>query len=257
MNKEQVWMLEKATGLSATELRLKAIKPDSLEGKAKEIYLNMVEQRENHIPLQYILGQWEFMGLPINCRPGVLIPRFDTEILAEETVKFLMKYEQPKVLDLCTGSGCIAISLAYFCKNAQVTGADISHIALDLAYENAQINNLKIRFVQSNLFDNINGKFDCITVNPPYIPSGEIKLLQKEVQQEPVLALDGGTDGLDFYRAIASACSNYMNEGAAIFLEIGSDQGQDVMDMLHKFENVSIIKDLENRDRVVYAQKGK
>jgi len=262
MSNEQIWLLEKATGLSATELRMQNIKPDSLNLEAKEIYMNMLQQRKNHVPLQYILGQWEFMGLPINCRPGVLIPRFDTEILAEEAIKFLMKYEKPKVLDLCTGSGCIAISLAHFCKKSQplVTGVDISPVALELACENAHLNNLKIDFILSDLFECVEGKFDCITVNPPYIPSNEIKKLQKEVQQEPVLALDGGTDGLDFYRSIIAACGEYMNESAAIFLEIGSEQGQDVfvmLDMLHKFENVKIINDLENRHRVVYAQKGK
>jgi len=259
MNKEIEWLLEKATGLSSTELRLKNITQDTLEPKAKKIFLNMMEQRKNNIPLQYILGRWEFMGLPINCRPGVLIPRFDTEVLAEEAIKFLKKQNKPRVLDLCTGSGCIAISLASFCQEAEVNAVDISPIALDLAKENAQLNNLKINFLLSDLFENVDGKFDCITVNPPYIPSGEIINLQEEVQQEPTLALDGGVDGLDFYRAIISTCSEYMNANAAIFLEIGYNQAQDVTDMLQKcgFKNIKIIKDLENRHRVVQAEKGK
>jgi len=255
MSKELDWLLEKATGLSSTEIRLRNITLETLKPCAKEKFLNMLEQRKNHVPLQYILEQWEFMGLPINCRPGVLIPRFDTEVLVEAAIKFLKDYKTSSVLDLCTGSGCIAISLAHFC-NADVSAVDISPIALELARENAQLNNLKIKFIQSDLFEKVKGKFDCITVNPPYIPSDEIKYLQKEVQQEPALALDGGVDGLDFYRAIISNCREYMNEGAAIFLEIGSNQAQDVADMLHKFKNIRIINDLENRNRVVCAQKG-
>jgi len=248
-------MLQKATGLSITELRLND--DIQLNTEAKKNFENMMEQRKNHIPLQYILGQWEFMGLPINCRPGVLIPRADTEVLAEEAINFLKSFDRGLALDLCTGSGCVAISLAHFCPQAHISAVDISPTALELAQQNAKLNKVEkqISFIKSDLFNNVSGKFDCITVNPPYISSAEMATLSEEVKQEPTLALHGGEDGLDFYRAIIPACNEYLRPTGVVFFEIGATQGRAVTDLLHDsgFRGVTIIKDLEDRHRVVQA----
>ena len=252
---ETLWMLEKATGLTTTELRL-ANENTPLSPEARSLFLHMIEQRRHHIPLQYILGNWEFMGLTMECRPGVLIPRGDTEILATEAIRFLQNCSgNPVALDMCTGSGCVGISLAYFCPTSHVTATDIDQKALALATENALNNNVinRMNFVQSNLFEKVHDQFDCITANPPYIPTLEIADLSDEVQQEPPLALDGGVDGLDFYRIIIPASIKYLYPGGGIFLEIGDTQGEAVTEMMkqHNFCDVKMIKDLENRDRVV------
>ena len=252
---ETLWLLEKATGLTVTQLRL-ADENAVLTSEAKNLFAHMIEQRRKHIPLQYILGSWEFMGLPMECCPGVLIPRGDTEILATEAIRFLKNCpDNPIALDLCTGSGCVGVSLAHFCPKARITAVDINETALALAKKNAAMNGVgdRISFVQSDLFENISSRFHCITANPPYIPTGEIAGLSEEVRQEPVLALDGGPDGLDFYRAIISNCKNYLHPDGVIFFEIGDTQGETVARMLQDcgFKDVVIIKDLESRDRVV------
>ena len=284
---ETLWLLEKATGQTYTELRL-ADENTHLSPEISERFLRMLEERRKSVPLQYILEDWDFMGLTIKCRPGVLIPRRDTEILAEEAIKFLRNLtdhpkaaESPKVLDLCTGSGCIGIAIAAFCPDVYVTGTDISDEAIKLARENAAINNLEdrvtfVRFdvrsdiksdiksdtkpdIKSDIELNIwpDGRFSCITANPPYIPTGELPNLPEEVRQEPALALDGGPDGLDFYRVIIPACSGYLLPGGSLFMEIGSDMGKAVTEMFRScgFRAVVIIKDLEGRDRVVQGTK--
>jgi len=252
---ETLWLLEKATGLTTTQLRL-ADEYVSLTPEAKNLFLHMMEQRQQHIPLQYILGIWEFMGLPMECQPGVLIPRGDTEVLAIEAIGFLRNCPDESIaLDLCTGSGCVGISLAHFCPAAHITVVDIDITALELAKKNAANNGVgdRISFVQSDLFENINGQFHCVTANPPYIPTEEIAGLSKEVRQEPVLALDGGPDGLDYYRRIISDCKQYLLPNGGVFFEIGDTQGEAVASMLqdHGFRDVAVIKDIESRDRVV------
>ena len=254
-SREILWLLEKATGLTSTQLRLTDVNTP-LTAESENVLLHMIKQRHKHIPLQYVLGCWEFMGLPIECRPGVLIPRRDTEILAAEAIRFLKNCpESPVVLDLCTGSGCVGISMAYFCPEARVISSDINMNAIKLAKENAVNNGVgdRISFIQSDLFEKINGQFHCITANPPYIPTKEIAGLSNEVRQEPILALDGGIDGLDFYRAIIPVCGKYLLPEGEIFLEIGSTQGKQVAAMLqtHGFKDVAVIKDMESRDRVV------
>lgn len=257
LNRENMWLLEKATGLTSTELRL-ADDDAELSADAEKMFLHMLEQRENNIPLQYILQKWDFMGLDMICRPGVLIPRFDTEILAAEVISFLKSAKsRPLHLDLCTGSGCVGIAIAHYCPTARVSLSDISPEALALARENAELNEVKVNFIQSDLFSNIDGRFNCISANPPYIPSGEIDGLSPEVKNEPHSALDGGVDGLDFYRAIIPQSKNHLKAKGGLFLEIGANQGKAVSGMLkdHGFKAVAIIKDLEHRHRVVRGIK--
>jgi len=253
---EGLWLLEKITGVSVAGLYL-ADQNSTLAEQYKQKFLEMIEQRKNKVPLQYILGEWDFMGFPIKCRKNVLIPRRDTEILVEDAAKYLTNNtnNNKTLLDLCTGTGCIGIALAEFFSH--ITFADISADAIALAQENAELNEIshKATFVQSDLFDKINGRFDCITVNPPYIETDVLPTLSPEVQQEPTLALDGGEDGLDFYRKIIPVCKNFLAPNGSIFLEIGDEQGQDVRYLLKQngFANVLIIKDLELRDRVVHS----
>ncbi|MCL2399434.1 MAG: peptide chain release factor N(5)-glutamine methyltransferase [Defluviitaleaceae bacterium] len=257
---ENLWLLEKITGLTSTQLRLEN-EYFTLSPEAVRQYLDMLEQRRRHVPLQYILEDWDFMGLPMKCRPGVLIPRNDTEVLASEAIDFLHRLldneAHPRVLDLCTGSGCIGVALAYFCSSAYITMTDINPDALKLSQENATLNgvNDRITFVQANLFEGINDSFSCITANPPYIPTAEIASLPEEVKKEPILALDGGIDGLRFYRNIISESMKHLQPGGGIFLEIGNTQKEAVEELLynHGFKNVKTIKDIENRDRVVRA----
>ena len=254
---EALWLLEKATGLSVTQLRLSDDNTD-LEPNAEQLFLQMIKERESHVPLQYILGYWNFMDLTIKCRPNVLIPRRDTEILAEEAMKFLKSCPRnPTALDLCTGTGCVGISLASYC--AHIILSDISTQAVELAEENAALNELdeRISFVQSDLFEKIEGHFNLITANPPYIPTNELDSLPMEVKKEPQNALDGGLDGLSYYRAIIPAAYEFLLPGGGLFLEIGSTQGKAVSEMLHSngFKAVVTVKDLENRDRVIRGTK--
>ena len=256
-NLDFLWILEKATGLSANRLRM-TDENTPLTPEAAEAFLYMAEQHRNHIPLQYILGEWDFMGLTIKCRPGVLIPRRDTEVLAQEAISFSKNSTgRFTALDLCTGSGCVAIALAKHFTH--VTGTDISLDALELARENAKLNGVEdhISFMQSNLFENIEGRFNCITANPPYIPTDELKNLPEQVKKEPSGALDGGRDGLDFYRAIIPAAGEFLLPKGELFLEIGDTMGKAVTEMLHShgFRAVIVIKDLETRDRVVRGVK--
>ena len=257
-----LWLLEKATGLSATELRV-TNENTELSPEAKRIFLHMTEQLQSGIPLQYILGEWGFLNLNIKCKPGVLIPRRDTEVLAEAAIDYLKnssKGPQDKLtaLDICTGSGCVGIALAPYCVH--VTGADISPIAIDLARENAELNGVsdRITFVESDLFNNINGHFNCITANPPYIPTSELDNLPADVKKEPISALDGGPDGLDYYRAIIPTSRKFLLPGGALFLEIGATQSKTVAAILRDngFKAVVTIKDLEDRDRVIQSTKG-
>ncbi|MCL2420774.1 MAG: peptide chain release factor N(5)-glutamine methyltransferase [Defluviitaleaceae bacterium] len=252
---ETIWMLEKVTGLSTTQLRL-ADENSMLSPESEKFFLHMIEQRNNGMPLQYILGEWEFMGLPMRCCPGVLIPRGDTEVLASEAIGFLQSLPGSlTALDMCTGSGCIGISMAHFCPELRVTATDIDYAPLALAQENAELNGVsdRLAFVQSDLFEHISGQYHCITANPPYIATEEIETLSKEVKHEPVLALDGGLDGLDFYRAIIPASKDFLLSDGGLFLEIGDTQGEAVAEMMrcHGFKNVVIVNDIENRHRVV------
>ena len=215
-------------------------------------YKGLIKKRAERVPLQYITGEQEFMGLTFHVNSNVLIPRQDTETLVEEAIKLV----EPgmSILDMCTGSGCIIISILKKCSGIQGTGSDISKQALNVAKKNAKLNNVAVDFERSDMFENLSDKYDMIVSNPPYIRSDVVPTLMPEVCEfEPLDALDGHEDGLYFYRKIIKECKSFLKEDGKILFEIGNDQGQAVSDMLTYagFRNVGVIKDLAHNDRVV------
>ena len=231
-----------------------------LKEEILQLYNSKIEKVKNGYPLQYITNNQEFMKLNFYVNDNVLIPQPDTEILVEEVIKMCKtKYkEEPiKVLDLCTGSGVIAISIKKYVYNVEITATDISNNALKVAIKNANLNNVEIKFIESNMFEKINDKYDIIVSNPPYIEKEIIKTLSKDVQYEPTLALDGGTDGLSFYREISKNAYKYLQKNGYLALEIGYNQKNSVIDILekeNKYKNIINIKDLSNNDRVIIGQ---
>jgi release factor glutamine methyltransferase len=216
-------------------------------------YMRLIEKRAMHVPLQHITGIQEFMGLEFEVNEDVLIPRQDTELLVEEVLKVCT---QKSVLDMCSGSGCIIISLAKLGGLKKAVGADISDKALRIAKRNADKHGVNVEFLYSNLFDNINESFDIIVSNPPYIPTADIELLMPEVKtHEPMLALDGMEDGLEFYRRLAAVSGRYLNKPGSIYVEIGYDQAEAVKQLFAAagFCDLVVIKDLSGHDRVVSA----
>jgi release factor glutamine methyltransferase len=216
----------------------------------------------NGIPLQYITNKQEFMKLNFYVDKNVLIPQPDTEILVESVIELSKKIKaNVKILDLCTGSGAIAISIDYILKQnnikSEVFASDISSKALEIAKRNNQENNTNVKFILSNLFTNIDNKFNIIVSNPPYIKTKEIETLSKQVQNEPILALNGGIDGLDFYKKIVEEAYKYITESGYLCLEIGYDQKEDVIELINKNNNYKYekcIKDLSNNNRCIIAQ---
>lgn len=223
-------------------------------------YFKNIKKLINGIPLQHITHQQEFMKLNFYVDNNVLIPRADTEILVEEVISIAKKTEAKKILDLCTGSGAIAVSLAKYIEKSQITAVDISEKALKIAQKNAMNNDVEsqIIFVKSNLFENLpNDKYDIIVSNPPYIKRRVINTLSKEVKNEPTIALDGGEDGLDFYRKILKNGYEYLKYRGYICLEIGYDQKYDVIELIEnegKYRDTYSKKDLFNNDRVIVTR---
>ena len=221
-------------------------------------YFVNIEKLTKGIPLQHITHRQEFMKMDFFVDENVLIPRPDTEILVEEVIKIAQKYNSPRILDLCTGSGAIAISLKKFVPNADITAVDISEKALEIAQKNAEKLEAKINFVKSDLFDKLdNKKFDIIVSNPPYIRKDEVKKLSEEVQKEPKIALDGGEDGLDFYRIITEQAINYLKTGSFLCFEIGYNQKNDVIKIIEdkqNYKNTYCKKDLYGNDRIIITQ---
>lgn len=221
-------------------------------------YFVNIEKLTKGVPLQHITHRQEFMKMDFFVDENVLIPRPDTEILVEEVIKIAQKYNSPRILDLCTGSGAIAISLKKFVPNADITAVDISEKALEIAQKNAEKLEAKINFVKSDLFDKLdNKKFDIIVSNPPYIRKDEIKKLSEEVQKEPKIALDGGEDGLDFYRIITEQAINYLKTGSFLCFEIGYNQKNDVIKIIEdeqNYKNTYCKKDLYGNDRIIITQ---
>ena len=216
-------------------------------------YRECIEKRAGHIPLQHITGEQEFMGLSFLVNDQVLIPRQDTETLVEEALKYAMP--GMRVLDLCTGSGCILISLLHFCPGLTGVGSDISAEALKMARTNGQRLHVEDRaqWLCGDLFEKVTGAFDLIVSNPPYIRSAEIEELQEEVRlYDPRIALDGAEDGLLFYRRIIEESKSYLKKGGRLLFEIGCDQGRDVAELLENagYTEVSVKKDLAGLDRV-------
>ena len=230
--------------------------PDELAAGCEKI----VSERLTGRPLQYILGKAYFMGLEFFVDENVLIPRQDTELTAETAIGFLDERKgNAKVLDLCTGSGALAVSIKSRFENADVTASDISPKALEIAKKNAFDNDCYVTFVLSDLFEKIGGQFDLIVSNPPYIETDVIKTLQREVRDhEPVLALDGGADGLDLVRKIIADAPARLAAGGMLLIEIGEGQGALVLALAEKQKDLTackIVKDLNGLDRMLYCRK--
>lgn len=244
------YLLEWASGLGRSHYL--AYPEEELGKEAESRFLEALERRERRIPLQHITGEQEFMGLSFLVNDQVLIPRQDTEILVEQALKYLKP--GMRFLDLCTGSGCILLSLLHFCPGAEGTGADLSPSALEMAERNRKRLSLPAKLIQSDLFEKIEGSFDLIVSNPPYIRRDEIPGLMEEVRlHEPLMALDGHGDGLYFYRKIAEQSPRYLRAGGLLCLEIGCDQAESVSGLLREsgFVEIEIIRDLAGLDRVV------
>lgn len=229
-----------------------------IDKKEQWEYFVNIEKIANGVPLQHITHTQEFMKMDFFVNENVLIPRPDTEILVEEVINLAKKIDNPRILDLCTGSGAIAISIAKNVPSAEVLAIDISEKALEVAKKNAHRLQAKVKFKKSNLFSNIGKmKFDIIVSNPPYIKKTDIKLLSNEVQKEPEIALDGGYDGLDFYRKISNQAIDYLKFGSYLCFEIGYDQKEDVTEIIKNtkhFNNTYCKKDLFGNDRVIVTK---
>ncbi|MGI6226459.1 MAG: peptide chain release factor N(5)-glutamine methyltransferase [Peptococcales bacterium] len=248
-------LLTKVSGL--TRAKLLAYPEIIIESSQVQYFQELVTLRHKGEPLQYLLGTQSFMGLDFLVNENVLIPRSDTEVLVEETLNLAREIEEPlKILDLCTGSGAIAVSVAQYLDKAEVIGIDISEEALNIAKINAQRNNLskKVKFIHGDLFTPLGQeKFHIIISNPPYVSTEEMANLPEDVKKEPALALWGGEDGLDFYRAIIGKSSKFLISPGWLLVEIGWQQGPAVKQLFEKngFSHCQIIKDWSGHDRVV------
>ena len=250
-------LLEAVCGTDRNDLLVHGEQPVAPE--AEEKYLNWIRQRAEHIPLQQLTGEQGFMGLTFSVNEHVLIPRQDTEILVEEVLKEL--HDGMRVLDMCTGSGCILLSLLHYSNDCEGLGVDLSAEALEVAGRNV----LKVltpektehaHFLQSDLFEKVEGKFEIIVSNPPYIASAEVDRLMPEVRDhEPRMALDGTADGLEFYCRIIAEAGQYLVSSGMLFFEIGYDQGQAVSELMreHGYREVQVVQDYAGLDRVVYG----
>ncbi len=250
-------LLEAVCGTDRNDLLVHGEQPVAPE--AEEKYLNWIRQRAEHIPLQQLTGEQGFMGLTFSVNEHVLIPRQDTEILVEEVLKEL--HDGMRVLDMCTGSGCILLSLLHYSNDCEGLGVDLSAEALEVAGRNV----LKVltpekaehaHFLQSDLFEKVEGKFEIIVSNPPYIASAEVDRLMPEVRDhEPRMALDGTEDGLYFYRRIIEEAGKHLVSSGMLFFEIGYDQGQAVSELMRTegYCEVQVVQDYAGLDRVVFG----
>lgn len=253
-------ILAHVVGITKEQLIVQDLK--ELSDEEEQVYKLLIKELINGKPLQYITNYQEFMKLDFYVDENVLIPRADTEILVEEVINICNQNvdKDYEILDLCAGSGAIGISIAKYVDESKVLETDISTEALEIAHKNAMTNGVhkKINFIHSNMFQNIQGKFDIIVSNPPYIRTDIIKMLDKEVQNEPHNALDGGKDGLDFYRIIVDNAYKYLKPNGHICLEIGYDQKEQVIELLNKsnrYINIDSKKDLYGNDRIVIAER--
>lgn len=242
------WIYSLVLGIKRSELKNeRTVKPSETK-RIREI----VDERLTGRPLWYIIGDTEFYGCKIKVDERALIPRPETELLADCVVKSAEQGD--KILDMCTGSGCIAVSVAKALKdkNVTVTAADLSDAAIMLAKENAQLNGVSVNFIQSDMFSSVRGRFNIIVCNPPYIKSGDIPYIQKEVREhEPRVALDGGEDGLDFYRRISADVRSYLAKEGMLIMECGENQTNEILQLFPKRDYAIVIKDLAGVDRFV------
>ena len=225
-------------------------------------YFECLEQRKNGRPLQYIIGKWEFYGNIFFVGEGVLIPREDTAVVVDECLRRIKNINTPKVIDLCCGSGTIAVTLANIRKDGIFYGLELSADAYNFLEKNKCYNNAQnLNIIKDNvLFPKTDfdlSYFDAIASNPPYISTNIIPTLQKEVQQEPIMALDGGIDGLDFYRGIVSVWTKYLKKGGSISFEIGGEQAESVSNILSEkgYSDITVVKDIAGLDRTISAIK--
>lgn len=231
-----------------------------LDKEKEKTYFDFIKLLRSGIPVEHITHQKEFMKLNFFVNNNVLIPRQDTEILVEEVINIAKKINAKNILDLCTGSGAIGISIANYLPNIEIVATDISNEALKIAKKNAISNNVQnqMTFIKSDLFENLdNQKFDIIVSNPPYIKTRDIEKLDTQVKKEPYIALDGGEDGLDFYKKIIKESYQYLKYNGYLCVEIGYDQKKDVINLYNEsgnFENIYSKKDLANNDRIVIGQ---
>lgn len=250
--KPDAWyLMEYVTGFSRAFYFLN--KDKNVPDEDKQRYFQCVDKRASHIPLQHITGVQEFMGLEFKVNEHVLVPRQDTENLVEQALPYV---KGKKVLDMCTGSGCIAVSVKVIGGAKLCDAADISEEALRVAGYNAKLNKADINFIRSNMFDDIKEFYDVILSNPPYIRPDVIKGLMPEVRDhEPVIALDGGEDGLDFYRILAEESKEHLEKEGIVMMEIGFDQGKQVKKLFEDagYKDVKVIKDYSKNDRIVTA----
>ena len=246
------WIMVEITGKSRSMLQF--IEQFSSEEINK--IMSAVEMRIKHIPLAYIFGKSYFYGREFKTNENVLIPRQDTEVLIEKICEDINNQKREvSVLDIGTGSGAIAITIQKE-TSAKLTAVDVSEKAIEVACENAKLLGVEVEFIQSDLFENVTGKFDFIVSNPPYIETSVIETLESEVKDnEPILALDGGLDGLDFYKKIVTDAPNYLNKGGKLYFEIGYNQAEDLKTLMNKeYKNIKIYKDYGNNDRVVVGE---
>ena len=249
---------------------------ENVKDEVVDDYLALIDSRCNHVPLDRLIGYKYFFQVKIPFNKSVLTPRYETELLVERVIidiknkysqtRINLPFEPLTVLDMCTGSGCVGLAIAWE-TGANVTMVDISKNVINIAKENCKLNNelrneqglppINPTFLVSDMFENINCKYDIIVCNPPYIKSAELNKLEIEVRDfDPVLALDGGKDGLDFYRNISKNAHKYLKDSGVLYLEVGYDQAEKVAKMLCKnFENIEIKKDLANIDRFIIAKK--
>ena len=250
------WIAEDMLGMTNAELRFAA--QSELTDAQKDMLDNCIKRRIKGEPVQYILGRADFMGLKFHVDSRVLIPRQDTETLVEAAIVELQARENKRVLDLCTGSGCIGLSIKSLVPDAEVTLSDISQAALEVAEKNAKALEVDVKICRGDLFDAVGRqKFDLIASNPPYLRTDEMEELQQEVRFEPALALEAGVRGMDFYEKIAMEAQKHLNPGGAIYLETGCEQAQDVLALLNKYLDVAssgIIRDLCGIERVAWAR---
>lgn len=226
-----------------------------------EKYKSAIKKRCEHMPFAYIVGFKEFMGLKYMVDENTLIPRPETEGIIEYILNMYNMNSSLKILEIGVGSGCISVTLAKYLKNAKIIGVDINELAIKKAEENALYHNVgdRVNFIKSDIYENIHdSNFDIIVSNPPYIASDIIETLEEDVKKyEPVIALDGGKDGMDFYKQIVINSKQYIKKGGEIIFEIGYDQGKKVKDLLqaNEYKNVKVIKDLSWLDRIVVGEK--
>ena len=245
-------LIEDATGINRAR---QLAEPDLVLTDAQaDRFEEFLSGRRQRIPLAHLSGRQEFMGLSFRVTPDVLIPRWDTETLVEETMQEL--HDGMRLLDLCTGSGCVALSLLHYSNDTTALATDLSDKALLIAAENANALGLeeRIQFLETDLYPASDERFDVITANPPYIRTAVVETLEPEVRDhDPRMALDGGEDGLSFYRRITAQAGRYLKSGGWLLVEIGYDQGEAVCRLFEEagFHGTELVKDLSGSDRVV------